>query len=357
MLSTVLYLKRAKITTVQKVAFLHSNPQKFDKGFGEWENLGRMAETNMAIKAETGVGASGKETQKGKKPLLGTKARLALATLIVYAGGAIINEQFNDMPFSPHSVIVSDAIWPWNLGKSAVEDLQRVFNKEAVVPSTFDNKAGKATFGENNITRITPQEAQAKSLLEPKVTVDNKGTVIVTTLLPGIFPLVITPTEINSELSGKSSAPLAEKFFPTPKDFTLPIPKNAYYLMFRGSPEMLPNQDPNLVYMIHIFYYDAKTNKSITLDYENNKGWVPADGQKTIELSTTYIAPNANGTVKDLPQGDGVNSVIKPVASDNQGIHVFAFAQDGPGWLGTPVPISLENSVDLNQKLVVISSQ
>ena len=97
------------------------------------------------------------EKPKKEKTPSGKKARMALAGLAILGTvettGAVVQEQINEQPISAQSV-VQDLIWPWNLGKSAIEDIRAIFNKEAKVPSTFDNAKDSGTMGSNNIVNI-----------------------------------------------------------------------------------------------------------------------------------------------------------------------------------------------------------
>lgn len=60
----------------------------------------------------------------------------------------------------------------WNLGKSTVEDILRLFaKKEVVIPPTFDPKALQGVIGENNTVTTTAKEYEkvAPPLLENKI--------------------------------------------------------------------------------------------------------------------------------------------------------------------------------------------
>jgi len=73
----------------------------------------------------------------------------------VETAGAIINEQINNQPASIRT-IPRDLAWPWDLGKSAVEDIGRLFNRD--VPSTFDNTAVSGIIAPSMFETIPEEE-------------------------------------------------------------------------------------------------------------------------------------------------------------------------------------------------------
>ena len=89
-------------------------------------------------------------------------AGLALAGA-VETTGAVITEQTNNQPISAHT-IPADLAWPWNLGKSAIEDIQGFFKgKSSSEISTksdvFDPTANKQTVKAGvNAVSITPEK-------------------------------------------------------------------------------------------------------------------------------------------------------------------------------------------------------
>lgn len=106
------------------------------------------------------------EPGRGKeKKGVGRKARIALAGLAalgtVETTGAIVNEQVNEQPVSTQSVI-EDLKWPWNLGKSAAEDISGMLHKEP--PSVFDNSETKGKISSANILSV-PREVFDKTPL------------------------------------------------------------------------------------------------------------------------------------------------------------------------------------------------
>lgn len=120
--------------------------------------------------AKEGVGRTGVQTvertaafplpipkrKEGKR--LGRRSKVvinALALLALIEGaGTIVSEQINDQPVSAQTVKAGSA-WPWSLSLSAIQDVQRVLNREA--PSTFSVTAERGVIGENTIVRL-PQE-------------------------------------------------------------------------------------------------------------------------------------------------------------------------------------------------------
>lgn len=110
------------------------------------------------------------EKVKAPKFPIGKKTRLFLAGLAalgtVETTGAIVNEQINQQPISAHSV-VQDLAWPWNLGKSAIEDIRGLFSKNAEqdIEKKFPIKLEQSSF-----TPVTKEEEQ--KLWENTKTVD-----------------------------------------------------------------------------------------------------------------------------------------------------------------------------------------
>jgi hypothetical protein len=171
------------------------------------------------------------------------KIIIALAILVfIEITGAVITHQTNDRYFSVNTII-ADIKWPVTLVENLL--VRRV-------PDMFNNGVNKTKFGDNNVKKITLQEADTRNLLDPVISVDGTGTTIFTTLLPGIFPPTIPDTQINTTMRspGVNGVGYAEKEFNMPEGFQLTIPKGAHYAMFKSQGE---NQDPNLVYSIGFF--------------------------------------------------------------------------------------------------------
>lgn len=309
--------------------------------------LGKIRKGEARAKTSSGVERKG----------IGKRGRLFLAGLAllgIEAGGGVITELNNDQPMNAQT-IVEDAVWPWTLAEN-------LLNLKA--PETFNNNAKKTTFGENNVTKTTTDQAIANNLLEPKIKVDEAGTVTVTTLLPGLFPSTIPDTQISSEShTDRESSLYVRKDFIMPEGYQLTFPKGTYYALLQANPET--NQNPDLVYTIVTFFYDSENDVSIRLTYEST-GFIPKNGQKTIDWDT-YVElykPDSGGKFEDLPLSDGITPIAIPSTS-NQVLNMFLYVKSG-----SIEPISTieqaraksriavwENSVDPNQKLIVTSSQ
>lgn len=125
-----------------------SSPEKSISGKGEntYGMATQRGELTGTRTAPTTPDRHKTKVKEGEEKGLSKGAKLALAGLAalgtVETTGAIIQEQINHEPLSA-TTIPADLMWPWNLGKSAVEDISRVFRKEISVPPTIDNSANK----------------------------------------------------------------------------------------------------------------------------------------------------------------------------------------------------------------------
>lgn len=243
---------------------------------------------------------------------------------------------------------------------NAYLDIMRTIGIETVVPSTFDTKAGKTKFGENNITRITAEEAESKKLLEPTIKVDSTNTVTVTTLLPGLFPSTIPNTQIDSESDARQGrAPSVEKHFIMPEGYQLTVPKETHYALLKANPGTY--QNPDLVYTIVTFFHEPVNNVTLSLAYETT-GFIPEKGQKTFDRDTynKLYNPSLGGKLEDLPLSDGVTPIAKP-SSANQKLDMFlgvlSGTYDNQMSINRYMKVAWENLVDPNQKLIVTSSR
>lgn len=300
----------------------------------------------------------GEQTSRVEKRGIGKKARIALAGLAalgtIEAGGAFVTEMTNDQPASIVRTLPNDLRWPITL-------VENLLNRK--IANTFDSNAEKTKFGENNVVKITTEEAESKKLLEPTIRIDDTNTVVVTTLLPGLFPPTIPDTQISSEKHNKNDefTALTEKQFIMPEDFHLTIPKGMHYALFEAG----TRQNPDLVYTIVTFYYDPVSNVTLSIAYET-AGFVPENGQKIFDRKTYnhLYNPSLGGKFEDLPVSDGITSVAKP-ASNGQVLDLFLFVHSGKiehysslaEALSRSMNTTWENYVDQNKKLIVISSQ
>lgn len=125
--------------------------------------------SNRFVSSATGAGEIAqpiplpgvKREEKVRKPIIGTKTRIALATLLAAEGvGAVVNERINDhdQPVSVHAKIVEDLKWPLSL---AAYGLEMFRGKEAPVSVSpiFDNTADKGTITAANSIIIDSLDA------------------------------------------------------------------------------------------------------------------------------------------------------------------------------------------------------
>lgn len=252
-------------------------------------------------------------------------------------------------------------------GQQAGDDILHPFDwikNISSVPDTFVNKAGSTKFGESNVTKITTKEAESKDLLEPKITINNDGTVTVTTLLPGIFPAGIPDTELNIENHAeKEQIPYTHAKFIMTEGYELTLPKGIRYALLEA--DKVPNQQQDLVYTIVGFYYDPVSNVSLILSFETG-GFKPGINEKVTSAESfgREFSPATGGNAEKLPESDGTTAIATPVyANQNLHIHINAFkGQITPsGSLQEAQAKSLkslwENFIDKNQRLILISSK
>lgn len=118
------------------------NPEKGGNTFGIARGRVKAPECPPPLPVVTTPDRPGRKKDTAPKPRIGRKTRIAAALLAAEITGGVINEQINDLPVSA-STLVQDAAWPWNLGKSVVEDVRGLFNKETPVSPSFNNRLDK----------------------------------------------------------------------------------------------------------------------------------------------------------------------------------------------------------------------
>lgn len=105
------------------------------------------------------------KTEQPGESGLSTTAKIALGLAIVgaEAGGVAIDQQIDNEPASLKNIAVQSATWPWDMGKTADEDIQgRFFGKETVSP-IFGSNAGTQivkTGPDGNAKAATPEQIQ-----------------------------------------------------------------------------------------------------------------------------------------------------------------------------------------------------
>jgi hypothetical protein len=289
---------------------------------------------------------------------MGKKTRIVLLVLaglgIIEIAGAVITDQTNDQPGVIYRVI-EDIKWPITLTENLLI---------LKVPDTFNNNAEKTKFGENNVTKITVEEAEAKDLLEPKIRIDSSGKAVITTLLPGLFTASVPDTELNVENHAeKEQTPYTHAYFIMPEGYRLTLPKGTHYVLFEA--DKVPNQQPDLVYTIGAFYFDPTNNVSLMLSFETG-GFKPEPGQKITarEDYNREFSPSRGGNFEKLPKSDGKTVIAAPV-TPNQRLHIYIDAIKGQirpykslqDAQANSMESLWENFVDQNQKLILISSK
>jgi hypothetical protein len=150
-----------------------------------------------AIKNEETHGNSGR-----KLKIIGLVTLAVL--LVVEAAAAIATELTNDVPMTGET-IKTDLAWPWNIGKSVVEDVQRLFENRSDPLYGYPFK-GTIT-ADNSITITNLDTIKNISPLPPTPTPKND-----VYLLEPVENLDVTsPVEYGMDLAGKgTSSPFGE---------------------------------------------------------------------------------------------------------------------------------------------------
>lgn len=252
--------------------------------------------------------------KRGKKPW-STKAKFALAgtVLATILGGTGI--AYETIP-QAHTAINS------------------IFGHgEVHVPPTFDNNAKKINYGDNNIQRITVEEANNQDLLTPKF---DEATKTITTMSPFVIPEGTTASQDKSAYEVRG-IPHSEPREIIPAGTQIVIPKGMHYRLRGGDPN--DNENPNLVYYIDAVKYDKTINKTIFLSLytydDSKKEMIPLSTnlQITSNRDIQNAINNWEGGKMDywneLPTSNGDGSIA--ATSSNQLIHVFARAFEGEG--------------------------
>lgn len=107
-----------------------------------------------------------KRKKEGQRVHIKTRIALAvLATMAVETTGAVITEQTNNQPLSAHTIPV-DLVWPWNLTKSAVEDIHGLFKR----PTLTLEERFPIVLPQENFSLVTKEEI--KNLWQNTKTLD-----------------------------------------------------------------------------------------------------------------------------------------------------------------------------------------
>lgn len=162
---------------------------------------------NQALPTKTPI------SEKRAKELWSTKAKFALAGTVVAAilGGTGI--AYKTIP-QIHTAINSI-----------------VGHGETHVPLTFNNNAEKINYGDNNIQRIAPEEADRQDLLTPKF---DQQTNTITTMSPFVIPEGTTATQDKSAYEVRG-IPHNEPREIIPAGTQIVIPKGMHYRLRGGS--------------------------------------------------------------------------------------------------------------------------
>jgi hypothetical protein len=168
-----------------------------------------------------------KETSGNLGRNLKKAALVVLAAASIEGVGAGITEKTNKVPMTGET-IKADLAWPWNLGKSVVEDVQRLFEKKSDVISNFPDKGTLTT--DNSITITNLGDIKNISAIPAIPTVKND-----IYLLQPIEGLDVTnPVEYGMNLDGKSGGGS-----PFPEEYTQEAIKNNVRnaFVFKNIPE------------------------------------------------------------------------------------------------------------------------
>lgn len=160
-----------------------------NKGVHSFATVGRTATGTPTIEAPPEVKRRPEKRyiQPGRKALY---ARLVgtLAALAATAGPAV-NHQINDETQVNLPAITRDISsipgFYWNLGKSAVKDIQGLFNKEIPVPTTFDINASKSSI-EAGVNAVVVSKTELKKAYEEQSAQNTDGRPTV------VFPVKFT---------------------------------------------------------------------------------------------------------------------------------------------------------------------
>ncbi len=198
-------------------------------------------------------------------------------------------------------------------------------NNQSSAPSTFDNSIEKITIGDNNITRITPEEAKAKGLLEPKY---DPSTKTVTTLP------IVSPQPGNKATLDKTFFTVHgmlqtdPRITPEQKGAEVILPEGTNFVLIKGNPDA-GDEDPNLIYQIIGYWFDNVNNITITwhiYSFQNGTN-VPLAVDPTLKEAELAIQDLTGGKFglyenwKNLPVADG-KTVLARTTQDNQQLTV-----------------------------------
>jgi hypothetical protein len=292
----------------------------------------------------------------------GLYARLARVLLaIAGVGGPAVNHHINYEPeITPPAIgrdIASIPGFYWDLGKGAVEDIQRLLGlKEATVPPTFDNNAERIRVGDNNITRITPEEANEQGLLTPTFDEETKT---LTMISPFVIPQGSTASLDTStyEVRGIKHNEPRETI---PAGTQIVLPEGMHYRLVGGNSEWSIgwNGDPKLVYMITAFKYDPHTDTSILLSL-NPPSPFPTELTVTPyeKLYPKGVIVQDSGTAdywNKLPISDGVKSIGTTTSNQTIVIHSSIFRGNGLDFTKEIKGVQLQWQQD-NGKLLLLA--
>lgn len=205
--------------------------------------------------------------------------------------------------------------------------INKIIGQEEI-PPTFDNNIVKQKIGNNNIKRVTPEEANKQDLLTPKFREKT-----LTLISPFILPQDSSASLDKSpyEVRGINHN---EPRFIVPAGTEIVLPKGMHYILIAGNPEW--DQDPNLVYGISAVTYNEQTNTSIHISlyfYDDR-------AKKDLPVSTSLrktprqevIYPNFSSFPdwKNLPTSDGKTPL--GVTNTDQLIHVYTNVFNGTNY-------------------------
>ncbi|MDO8688164.1 MAG: hypothetical protein Q7K41_06215 [Dehalococcoidales bacterium] len=172
------------------------------------------------------------------------------------------------------------------------------------VPSTFDSKAAKQPIGENNIKRITKEEAEKQDLLTPKITVDPAAkTITISTLFttsPANEPILSTTLDKTYHAPGEISLrpddprnSFGSEHFEVPANFPIILPKGMHYALVTGVPG---HNEPNPSQIIG-FFYDPQANATFLINYYNEKQLPFNPDPKSVNWETYKKVGNPMGKI------------------------------------------------------------
>lgn len=217
---------------------------------------------------------------------------------------------------------------------SAYHNLLQILGREAVVPTTFDNKATSGVIGDKNIQFISQEEAK-KSNLQPVAT-DTSLTFLFPFQLPEGAKITYEkslserlPTQaIQTEAAQKGIKDQVD--LNIPRDATISASFDAHVVISMGREKY--NEDPTKAVGLNIVFYNPEQDKTyqiriFTLDSDGQKGYLDSLSP-SLQLPPNYSLDLLRGTNwKQWPIAKQGQQLVK--TTQNQPIRITIEAYKG----------------------------